>query len=356
MADSSKTEKATPKKKSDERKKGNIFQSKDITSAFALLGIFAFLRLVAPYYYKLIKNIIIEFLGSFDKINTLSINGGIHYFSKVLTVFVLVVIPIALFAMLIGIIFTLTQTKMLFTMKAIKFKFSKLNPISGFKRLISARSLIELTKSMIKIILIVSVIYSESKTIIGGIVSITDYDIEQTIFWLCNELFIIAVKISLIMIAFGIFDFFYQWWDYERQLKMTKQEVKDEIRQSEGDPTIKSKIKERQRAMARMRMMQNVPLADVVIRNPTHYAVAIKYDPDKDRAPIVVAKGADYLALKIIEIAEKNNVYITENRPLARGLYDAVEVDREIPKEFYQAVAEVLAFIYSLKKKDRVTR
>ena len=157
-----------------------------------------------------------------------------------------------------------------------------------------------------------------------------------------------TVGIAFLFLA--AFDYLYQWWEYEKNLRMSKQEIKEEYKQTEGDPQIKGKIREKQRQMSSRRMMQNVPKADVIIRNPTHFAVALGYDPQRNKAPVVLAKGADRVALKIVEIGEANDVYIMENRPLARGLYDAAEIDMEIPSEFYQAVAGVLAFVYKLKK------
>lgn len=156
----------------------------------------------------------------------------------------------------------------------------------------------------------------------------------------------------MIFVFLALADYLYQKWEYEKNLRMSKDEIKEEYKQTEGDPKIKGKIKEKQRQMAQRRMMQNVPNADVIIRNPTHYAVAIQYDPTKGQAPVVVAKGVDRVALRIVEIAEESGVMTIENKPLARGLYDTVDLEREIPEQFYQAVAEVLAFVYSLKKKD----
>lgn len=356
MADSSKTEKATPKKKSDERKKGNIFQSRDITSAFALLLIFAALRLTAPYFYTYLKNLIIDFAGTASSVTSINDSGAARYFTEIMLNVVLLSLPVALIASIAAIVFGLAQTRFLFSFEAVKMKLSRISLFGGVKRLFSIRSLVELVKSIIKIVLIVFVIYTEIKALLVNIISLMKFEIEQSIFWLCESIFGIVIKISLVMIAFGIFDYFYQWWEYEKQLRMTKQEIKEEFKMTEGDPQVKGRIKQMQQKMSRMRMMQNVPSADVVIRNPTHYAVAIKYDHENGRAPVVVAKGSDYIAFKIIEIAEKNDVYITENRPLAKGLYEASEVGMEIPIQFYTAVAEVLAFFYSLKKKDRSRR
>jgi flagellar biosynthetic protein FlhB len=179
-----------------------------------------------------------------------------------------------------------------------------------------------------------------------------DMPVENGIAYLGDMIMTIVSTSAAVFVVLAALDYFYQWWDYEKNLRMTKQEVKEEYKQTEGDPQIKGQIRERQRKQAQARMMQNVPKADVIIRNPTHYAVAIKYNPDEDRAPVLLAKGADKLALRIIREAEKYNIAITENRPLARGLYEAVEIDQEIPSEFYQAVAEVLVFVYNLKNKS----
>ena len=166
-----------------------------------------------------------------------------------------------------------------------------------------------------------------------------------------NNAYDIAIKIAVVLLVFSVFDFGYQWWQYEIDLMMTKQEVKEEYKLMEGDPQVRSRIRSKQRELGMRRMMQEIPKADVVITNPIHYAVALKYDPDRDNAPVVVAKGKDYLALKIKEIAQKHNVVITENKPLAHALYNSTEVGQEIPPELFQAVAEVLAFVYELKGK-----
>jgi len=179
-----------------------------------------------------------------------------------------------------------------------------------------------------------------------------DMSVEAAINETGNVILNIVQQVSIVFVGLAIFDYVYQWWDYEKNLRMSKQEVKEEYKQTEGDPKIKGQIKDRQQQMSRQRMMQNVPNADVVIRNPTHYAVAIQYDPEKNSAPVVVAKGVDSLALRIVAVAEQHGVYITENKPLARGLYESVDLDREIPEKFYKTVAEVLAFVYSLRKKE----
>jgi flagellar biosynthetic protein FlhB len=192
--------------------------------------------------------------------------------------------------------------------------------------------------------------YSEFQKIVVYFTQLMYEDVMQATSFILNSIMDIVIQISLAFAVIAAFDYLYQWWEYERNIKMTKQEIKDEYKQIEGDPMIKGQIKDRQRRMAQQRMMQKVPTADVIIRNPTHFAVALKYDAEKNGAPVVVAKGQDYVALKIIEIAEQYHIPMTENKPLARALYSSVKVGREIPPEFYVVLAEIMAWVYSLKK------
>ena len=259
--------------------------------------------------------------------------------------------PIFVVGILAPIIFTGMQTRFIFSMDALKFKFNRLNPLEGIKKLISIRSLVELAKNLLKIAIITAIIYSQIKDRIIDFIKLFDVDIKISMIYACTAIFTTVMTIAIIFIFIGILDVAYQWWEYEKNLRMTKQEVKEEYKQMEGDPQIKGKIKQKQREMSQARMMQQVPTADVIIRNPTHFAIAIAYDPDKNHAPQVVAKGMDFVALKIIKIAEENNITMQEDKPLARALYDAVEVGEEIPEDFYHAVAEILAFVYGLKNK-----
>ena len=176
--------------------------------------------------------------------------------------------------------------------------------------------------------------------------------VEGALIFTGNTVISLVDTVGVAFVFLAALDYMYQWWEYEKNLRMSKQEIKEEYKQTEGDPQIKGKIREKQRQMASRRMMQNVPKADVIIRNPTHYAIALGYDSGQNRAPVVLAKGADHLALKIVEAGEANGIYILEDKPLARGLYASVEVDMEIPEEYYQAVAGILAFVYKLNKKD----
>jgi flagellar biosynthesis protein FlhB len=197
------------------------------------------------------------------------------------------------------------------------------------------------------------ILYSEFQNIAKYFTQLMYEDIMQATFFILNSIMNIVLQMSLAFVFIAAFDYLYQWWEYERNIKMSKQEIKDEYKQMEGDPQIKGQIKDRQRRMAQQRMMQKVPTADVIVRNPTHFAIALKYDIEKNSAPVVVAKGQDYTALKIIEIAEQYHIPMTENKPLARALYSAVEVNREIPPDYYVVLAEIMAWVYSLKKEDK---
>ncbi|MEM1485272.1 flagellar biosynthesis protein FlhB [Oscillospiraceae bacterium PP1C4] len=347
-----KTEKATSKRKSDERKKGNIFQSKEIVTVFSLAIVFYSFKSLAPNFIQTLKKSITDFLALTVSLETLTTAEVTHLFVNGCTTFAIAVMPLLLISGFATVILTMAQTRMLVSFKSIQFKGNRMNPLEGIKKMFSMRGFVELIKSLIKIIVLSYIIFNVFKKEFSGLPRMMDMTIEQALM-ITGSIILSIVKTVVIIFAFlALFDYVYQWWEYEKNLRMSKQEIKEEYKQTEGDPQIKGKIKERQQQQARKRMMQNVPNADVVIRNPTHFAVAIQYQPEKNHAPVVIAKGADRIALKIVEIAEKNNIIITENKPLARGLYDAVELDQEIPDQFYQAVAEVLAFVYSLKKKD----
>ncbi len=251
-------------------------------------------------------------------------------------------------ATLIG---TAAQTKMLFTWSAIAFKFDKLNPINGLKNMVSLRSLVELAKNVLKLTLLGVVSYFVLRDEVNMIPNLMDMSMDQALSFFGDLVISLILTLVAIFAVVAVLDYFYQRYDYEKKLKMSKDDIKEEYKMTEGDPQIKQKRKQKQMEMSQRRMMQAVPTADVIIRNPTHYAIAIAYDSKKHAAPVVVAKGADFLALKIIETAEEHDVFITENKPLARSLYETVELEHPIPESFYVAVAEVLAVVYSIKKK-----
>ncbi len=346
------TEKATPKRKRDERKKGNVFQSKEMVIVASLLVMFYSFKWLAPYFLVSIQNCIRTFFGlmaTTDRVDSPLVQ---RYLTDGLLVFATTALPLLVVGGAVAVAVSGVQTRFLVSSKAMAFKFNRINPLEGFKKMFSLRSVVELTKAIIKIAVLGYIIYTTMLKRLPQMPRLMDMEPQQALPILGEGIMSVVTTIAYLFVVLAILDYVYQWWEYEKSLRMSKQDIKEEYKMTEGDPQVKAKIKERQRQQAMSRMMQSVPTADVVIRNPTHFAVAIKYDAEKNRAPVVVAKGADHMALRIIKTAEEHGVVITENRPLARGLYETVELDREIPDQFYQPVAEVLAFVYSLKKKE----
>ena len=354
MAESSgeKTEQPTGKKLSDARKEGNVPQSKEVTIAVTMaVSVYAF-----KFLYSLTKSQVMDVLttqiSNVSKIQKLNVSDLQNLYINLGLKYVIASFPIILIVGFAGAVITLAQTKLLVNFKSLKPKFDRMNPIQGIKKLFSLKGLIEVLKSVLKILVLICIIYICIKAELNNLPKLIDSSIEDVAHFTGNVISDIINKVLIAFVAIAVGDYMYQRYSYIKNLRMTKQEVKEEYKNIEGDPQIKGRIKQKQREMANRRMMQDVPTADVVIKNPTHFAVALKYDRDKAGAPHVVAKGQDRIALKIIDIAEKNEVAVVENIPLARALYASVEVGMEIPKEFYNPVAEVLAHIYSREKKD----
>ena len=352
MADSSKTEKATPKKRRDERKKGNIFFSNDVVSIAVLLSAFAILKFTGKIATEKIYEFLQTCMGMISDAGVGGVPGNLHKVSlEFLKACAWAAGPIAATVIVISISVTFFQTKLLVSGELLKPKFSRINPLQGVKRLFSLRSIIEAIKGILKISILLYLVYRFLSNIISVFSKYLYTDLAASCAHLFDSLFQMVMQISIAYVALAGADVFYQWWDYERQIKMSKQEIKEEYKQTEGDPQVKSKIKEVQRKMAQSRMMQQVPKADVVVRNPTHFAVALRYKPEKDPAPLVLAKGQDELALRIVRTAEEAHVKIVENVPLARALYAVTEVGQFIPPELYNAVAEVLVYLYRMDNK-----
>lgn len=272
-------------------------------------------------------------------------------FVSALTRVLLILAPFLLVGFLVCFVADLLQVKWRPTSKPLRPKFSKFNPVSGVKRLFSLNSFVELIKSLLKIGVIAYVVYSYLKKNMPPIFQFYDVSLNQGIMIIGSLVIGLGFRITLFYTIIAILDFVYQKIKFKRDMRMTKQEVKDEYKNMEGDPQVKSKQRQRMMEASRRRMMQQLPEADVVITNPTHYAVAIKYDPEVYDAPYVIAKGADYLAQKIKETAKEHHIEIVENKPLARMLYANVDIGSVVPPELYQAVAEVLAFVYHLQGK-----
>lgn len=346
-----KTEKATPKKRQDSRKKGQVLKSQDVTSAIVLLSVFLFLFVFASFLRTEIFSFFEVTFTKYMLIETLTIDTSMEIYKDLLMEMAVILLPIMLVAVVAAVAANFFQFGLLFTTEPLKFDLKKIDPIKGLKRIFSLKAIIELLKSILKISFIGSVTTLILWMNLEQVLSLsfkTAWDTLSTVGWLAGMMGIAA---SFVLLFISILDFFYQRFDYEKNLKMSKQDIKDEHKNSEGDPIIKSRIRQRQREMAMRRMMQEVPTADVVITNPTHFAIALKYDDESMEAPIVVAKGADFVAQKIKLIAKENDVVMVENRPLARAMFDQVEIGQRIPDEFFKAVAEVLAYVYRIKQK-----
>jgi len=351
MAGEDKTEKASPKKRKDERKKGNVFLSKDAITVGAIYISFYVLKKWMPYIYKFTRDALYKYISLMGTTTVITDDFIVQMF-KDITLAIFSSAGVLMVAVIMTtIILTGSQTKFLISSENIKFKFSKLNPLSGIRKMFSIRSVVELIKSVIKITILGYVIYSSISKNLYEVPRLMSMDLKTGIIFIFTTIMSLVKSIIIAFIAISAFDYLYQWWEYEKNIKMSKHDIKEEYKQQEGDPQLKGKMKEKARAMSMSRMMQQVPKADVIIRNPTHFAIAIKYDMNNDRAPIVLAKGQDNIAMKIIEKATECNINMVENKPLARALYKNAEINKEIPLEYYESIAEILAWVYKLKEK-----
>lgn len=348
-----KTEEPTAKKLKDARNKGQAARSTDVTTAVSLLVFFVMLKILLGY---IGNNFIGGFGNTYRHISdyvkdefTVQFTVAVLYdgIKKIL----LIGMPFYLVSFAVTAITIVFQVKWKVSSELIKPKFSKFNPISGLKRLFSKEKLVELFKSVAKIIVLIYVVYSFLKDRWAVVLNMYNYSLTQAIEIIGDTIINIGIRISAFFMVIAAADFAFQKWKFHQDMMMTKQEVKDEFKNAEGDPKVKSQQRARMQQASRRRMMQELPKADVVITNPTHLAVAILYDKSTHEAPVVIAKGADYLAQKIKDVAKENSIEIVENKPLARMLYHNVDIGAEIPQELYQMVAEVLAYVYNLKGK-----
>lgn len=345
-----KTEPATPRRRREAREKGNVARSTEVNSAVVLLA-----GMAALYFFgsMLSGKLIYAMQWIFKRISVVELTpddvpgfvlAGLKYMGSILS-------PIVFTVMIAGVLASLVQGGFVFAGEQLRPKLSKINPISGLKKIFSARSLVEVIKGLFKILIVGAVGYSVLRGELDTIPLLIDWDVSQIVAFVGHVGFKLSMRISLILLILAGFDYAYQKMEFEKKLRMTKQEVKEEFKRSEGDPLIKARIRSVQREMARKRMLSEVPKADVVITNPVHLAVALKYEPEKTKAPVVVAKGARLIAEKIKEIARSHDIPIVDNKPLARLLFRTTEIGSEIPYELYKAVAEILAYVYQLKGK-----
>jgi flagellar biosynthetic protein FlhB len=350
MADKDgRTEKATPKRRRESRKKGQTARSMEINSALVILAIFIALRLIGQNVFIDLKNLLAYFLNSTATFDLTEKNASLLFMN--LSVYVLkMILPISAMAIIAGVVASIAQTGLMLTLKPLEPSLTKISPKNGIKRMISPKSVVDLLRSVVKIAIISYLAFSIIRDHYPEIIQTIDMDLYGVINTFTSIAYELGLKTGIALLILAIADYYYQRYSFEKSIKMTKQEIKEEHKQAEGDQRVKSKIKRKQFEMSMKRMMQAVPTADVVITNPVHLAIAIKYDAAEMSAPKVVAKGQRLIAERIKEIARKNNVPIVEDKPLARSLFKVAEVDQEIPFDLYKAVAEILAYVYQLNK------
>lgn len=346
-----KTEPATDKKLRDARDEGKVAKSKELTAAFDLIVLFLVLKVFMSFvgekllgFFSYIYNRMPDFLNETQKdMSSVTVR---NFMNDIILHFLLTCLPFFIFGVVVTILVSIVQVGWKVTTKPMAPKLDKFNPINGFKRIFSKDAIFELIKSVLKIGVILYMAYSSIKSHQNDIFILYELPLKRAVALVGDIIINTGLKISIVYLIVGIVDYIYNKHKFNEDMKMTKQEVKDEFKNTEGDPAIKGQQRKRMQEASQRRMMQDVPKADVVITNPTHFAVAIKYDADTNQAPVVTAKGQDYVAMKIKEIARDNNIRIVENKPLARMLFHNVELGAEIPPELYQSVAEILAMIY----------
>ncbi len=340
-----KTEHPTARKREEARAEGNVAVSTELATFFVILGGLTMLYFsglwMAGGIMKFMRRPVFPFTAE------LNIQSAVEIYRVVLRRYYIIMIP-AFIVPLFGVLAYVLQNGINMTLKPLVPKFSKIDPISGAKKVISLKSLMELAKSVLKVGVLGYVMYVNVKKEWNLMPSLVDMEVVSTFVFVTSVSFKIMLKSVWVLAVIAVLDYVYQRWQFEKSLMMTKDEVKEENRESEGDPLVKSRIRAAQREQARRRMMHEVPTADVVVTNPTHLAVAIKYDRLKSDAPVVVAKGSGLIAERIRELALEHMVPIVEDKPLARSLFKHVEIGMEIPMSLYKAVAEILAYVYRL--------
>ncbi|MHB1125908.1 MAG: flagellar biosynthesis protein FlhB [Bacillota bacterium] len=345
-----KSEEATPRKRQEVRKKGQTIRSGDLNAAVGLLAVVGLMLWNRNIFIDQTTQMVTAFLG--QELHQQIDAGGLMAIAWQGTGYYMRLVgPVFLAAAVAGVTVNLAQSGFIFAPSVLQPNFSYLNPLQGLQRIFSRKSLVELVKSLAKVTLVALVSYSIVRSRVDKLLFLMDTDVSQIFATVADVVLKLALNVIIVFLIIGVLDYIFQRMEYNRRIMMSKQEVKEEMRQTEGDPKIRARQREKQRELSRQRMMQQVPEATVVITNPTHLAIALSYKEGEMPAPQVVAKGADLIAQRIIEIARENNVPVVENQPVARFIYQNVEIGQDIPAELYQAIAEILALIYKTKNK-----
>jgi flagellar biosynthetic protein FlhB len=353
MADESfgeRTEQATGKRRAEARKKGQVARSREISSVAVLLVALSVIYVLSTYLFQRLSWVMVQ---SLQKIGTFSLSPEniLGFGGEIVWALVQILAPILLAVFVMGILSNYVQIGTLFTLEVIQPKLSRMDPIQGFRRLLSKQSFAEVLKALFKFLIIAWVAYATVQNELAEILTLPDQEVGGIFRFIGSVSARIFFKTVLVMVALAVLDYLFQRWSYEKSLRMTKREVQEEFKQTEGDPLVKSRIRSIQREMARRRMMAEVPKADVVITNPTHLAVALGYDKEEMAAPKVLAKGAGIIAEKIKEVARAHQIPLVENKPLTQALYKTVDLGQVIPSTLYQVVADILAHVYRMKNR-----
>jgi flagellar biosynthesis protein FlhB len=343
-----KTEKATPQKRRESRRKGQVAKSQEVPTALILLFVFITLFFIGGWMLDKLLVLLKETL-----LNKLELDLTAETTKQLLTEVsyagLTVVAPILVVTYVAAFIGNYMQIGFLFSTEAIQMKLEKINPIKGAKRLVSMRMVVDLLKSVIKIGFIGTVVFIIIWKEKSDVMLLSQKSIGEGLALISSLTFQVGMAVSLVLLFLAVFDYMYQKFEHEKQIRMSKQDIKDEHKKTDGDPLIKSKIKQKQREMSMNRMLTETKNADVLITNPTHFAVALKYDQETMAAPMIIAMGKDHIALKMREVAKENDIITMENKPLARALYFQTEIGDYVPEDLFKAVAEILAYVYSLK-------
>ncbi len=346
------TEPATPRKRRKVRQEGRVARSLDLTASVVVIAVLLVLFFFTPYMFEQIKSFTVYIFKEVSSGVTYSPDNYAHLLIVSILRFSAIMWAVLLSAFIVGLAITIKQVGFYITIKPLIPDLSRMNPVTGLKKIVSLRSLVEVLKGIVKASVVLWVLLISLQKDIPEIAGCLKLEFNPAVFLIADKIFWLAIKLAVVLLIIGLIDYAYQRWEFERSIRMSKQEIKEEFKQIEGDPQIKRKIRQKQRELAMRRMMAEVPKADVVITNPTTIAIAIRYDAEIMSAPIVVAKGKGFIAQRIKEIAQEHEVPIIEDRPLAWALYDTTEIGQEIPPELYRAVAEILAFVYRTRGKN----
>lgn len=349
----SKTEDATPKKLQDAKKKGQIAKSGDLNGAGSFFVFTIFFIGLANYLFQNSFNYIKGSLGRTPPPSEITESFLRNIFIDDLLQYLIILLPFFTVAIAVGIITNLIQVGFIFTTETLKPNFKKLNPIEGFKNIFSKKSFLTLIKNLLKMILVFYLTYKTLSTEFVKILNSGNIGTEKLFPFFIEFIKTVSMDIAIVMFLLGMMDYVLERQEWKKNLRMSKQDIKDEYKQMEGDPHIKGKRQQRQREISMGRMMEDMKDSTVVITNPTHLAVVLRYETGKDKAPVVTAKGADHLAKRIREKAKEYKIPIIENKPLARTMYKRVEIGDSVPMELYQAIAEVLALVYEMERKNK---